>query len=277
VIALFGAGLAAAAVVVWMVLVPPATPPADPSRWLLLPVEGAPSLEGEPVSSASRFTAGSIVATDGASRAELIHSGIGRLELSPNTIVSFLSAGEGEQRFSLERGTLTASTWVPPRVFIVETAAATAVDMGCAYRLDVADDGTGQLLVTSGLVLLESHGRQSWVPDAALCRMKPGRGPGTPHAEQSSSHFRELLDAFDFDGAPIAPVIDAAADVDAITLWHLLRRAAPADRPAVYSKLAAFVPPPEGVTPEGISRLDDTMLDGWWEEILVSGPRAPGT
>ena len=51
---------------------------------------------------------------------------------------------------------------------------------------------------------------------------------------------------------------------DAFTLWHLLPRVNSAERTAVYDRLAALVPPPPGVTREGILRLDTTMLDSWW-------------
>jgi len=39
------------------------------------------------------------------------------------------------------------------------------------------------------------------------------------------------------------------------------------ERPGVYDRLAALAPPPNGVTREGILRLDRTMLDAWWSSF----------
>ena len=44
----------------------------------------------------------------------------------------------------------------PPRVLVVETPAADAVDLGCAYALEVEADGSTRLSVTSGQVALEA-------------------------------------------------------------------------------------------------------------------------
>ena len=54
---------------------------------------------------------------------------------------------------------------------------------------------------------------------------------------------------------------------DALTLWHLLSRVSDADRPGLYDRLAWLAPPPEGVTREGILRLDRQMLDAWWSSF----------
>src|SRR6185437_16578028 len=54
---------------------------------------------------------------------------------------------------------------------------------------------------------------------------------------------------------------------DALTLWHLLSRADDEQRMAVYEHLRALVPPPANVTKEGVLRLDQVMLDRWWNEL----------
>ena len=42
------------------------------------------------------------------------------------------------------------------------------------------------------------------------------------------------------------------------------------DRVRVYEKLAAFAPPPPGVTREGVLRLDQQMLETWKNELELS-------
>jgi hypothetical protein len=56
---------------------------------------------------------------------------------------------------------------------------------------------------------------------------------------------------------------------DALTLWHLLSRADEKQRMVVYQRLRALAPPPSDVTKEGILRLNQVMLDRWWNELGV--------
>jgi len=54
---------------------------------------------------------------------------------------------------------------------------------------------------------------------------------------------------------------------DTLTLWHLLERVEGEDRVRVYEQMAALVPPPEGVTREGILQLNEEMLQLWKEKL----------
>jgi hypothetical protein len=54
-----------------------------------------------------------------------------------------------------------------------------------------------------------------------------------------------------------------------MTLWHLLARGTPDERARVYDRLAALVPPPEGVSREGILRGDRIALSRWWDKLGV--------
>src|SRR5262249_15473466 len=62
-------------------------------------------------------------------------------------------------------------------------------------------------------------------------------------------------------------VLSTARKQDALTLWHLLSRTQGAARAQVYDKFAAVVAPPSGVTRDGILRLDQSMLDLWWNAL----------
>jgi hypothetical protein len=80
-----------------------------------------------------------------------------------------------------------------------------------------------------------------------------------------------VLDREDFGGnartAAFSTVIKSARQRDAFTLWHLLARASAAERSRLFDRLAELVPAPQGVTREGILRLDQPMLDLWWNEF----------
>ena len=61
-------------------------------------------------------------------------------------------------------------------------------------------------------------------------------------------------------------VLSAARKRDGLSLWHLLSSTEGPARERVYERLAALVPPPAGVTREGVLALEERMLDRWrWE------------
>jgi hypothetical protein len=107
-----------------------------------------------------------------------------------------------------------------------------------------------------------------------VCATRAKVGPGTPYFEDASSSFRESLSRFDFGpgsqeerNAELDVILKEARPRDALTLWHLLVRVNQADRGRVYDRLAALVPPPTGVTRDGVLRLDQDMLDLWWNQL----------
>ena len=199
-------------------------------------------------------------------------AGIGTVDVEPGSRVGLLSTTPGDYRLHLERGTLHALIWAPPGQFFVETPSSTAVDLGCAYTLSVDDNGDGLVRVTTGWVGFEWHGRESFIPMGAVCRTRKGLGPGTPHYEDAAERFRGALDAIDFgDGLARAMALDTALESarerDAVSLWHLLSRVAPPDRDRVFDTLAKFVPPPPGVTRDGIRAGRRDQLDAWWNRL----------
>jgi hypothetical protein len=142
------------------------------------------------------------------------------------------------------------------------------------YTLQVDDSGAGLLRTTMGWVGFKLNGHESFIPAGAVCKTRPKIGPGTPYFEDASSSFRDALSRFDFE--PTTPaerknllnivLVDARKN-DALTLWHLLSRVSDDDRPGVYERLAALAPPPASVTRDGILRLDQPMLDVWWNSL----------
>jgi hypothetical protein len=62
-------------------------------------------------------------------------------------------------------------------------------------------------------------------------------------------------------------ILDQARPRDTLTLWHLLARVDGEDRGRVYDRMAMFVPPPAGVTREGVLDLDPKMLDAWRDAL----------
>ena len=265
---------AAAAIVIaaggWLAFV------MGPSTWGVSRVSGSPAVEGRAVSGRARLARGEWLETDAASRARIAVGRIGSVEVEPNTRVQLLASGGSEHRMALDRGTIHARIWAPPKLFYVNTAAAVAVDLGCAYTLQVDANGAGLLRVTHGWVGFERDGRDAYVPEGAVCATRADKGPGTPRYEDAPSGYAEALALLDF-GAPDDPRRAAALDLilstarrrDAMTLWHLLARGTADERSRVYDRLAMLVPPPAGVSRESILGGNRGALNRWWDGIGV--------
>lgn len=213
---------------------------------------------------AESLRVGSTLETDAVSSAKIDVADIGHVEVAPNSLVKLVNSTESEHRLSLERGKLSARIYAPPRLFVVDTPSAVAVDLGCAYDLDVDEAGDSRLHVTSGYVALEREGLESIVPAGAICYTKRGKGLGTPFSESASPEFQKELRKFDFhDGGTrsLAKILELAKAKDTLTLWHLISRVSGSDRTHVLDKTLTFANLPEGVTRKGILRLDKNMLE----------------
>ena len=225
--------------------------------WPVAPLEGAPRVARRAIEGASRLAVGDWLETDASSRARVSVGSIGEVVVEPNTRVRLLEAGDRRQRLHLALGTVTAVIVAPPRQFVVETPSARAVDLGCAYTLEVDPSGAALVTVIAGWVRFEHEGRESFIPAGARCATRPGTGPGTPYFTDAPAAFKNALTMLDVApgdparGERLATVLAEARREDAFTLWHLLAWSAGADRDAVYARLAELVPPPAGVTREG--------------------------
>jgi hypothetical protein len=240
------------------------------ASWEVARLAGAPTVGSDRIGETGRLRVGQWLETDGSSRAKINVAGIGHVEVEPNSRLRLVETRLLEHRLALARGTLHATILAPPRLFFVDTPSAVAVDLGCAYTLQVDDAGASLLRVDSGFVAFVRDGRESIVPAGALCATRPGIGPGTPYFEDAPAALRSALARFDFAGGgneALRVVLAAARPGDSLTLWHLLFRVTGAGRRQVYDALTALTPPPSGVTREGVLRLDQKMLDLWKAEM----------
>lgn len=239
--------------------------------WDVARLVGAPMIGSSRIGQKGQLSVGQWLETDDKSRARISVAAIGQVEIDPNTRVRLLETRATEHRLELARGRMSAHIWAPPRLFFVDTPSAVAADLGCAYTLEVDDNGASLLRVTAGWVALQLRDRESVVPAGAACATRPGIGPGTPYFEDASPNFRSALTQLDFDPAAsrsndaqvLKGLLAEARVRDTLTLWHLLYRVEGNERVLVYERLAALAPPPEGVTREGALRLDESMLRLW--------------
>jgi FecR protein len=252
-------------------------PAAPEAGWNLSDLEGAPQIGSQTLSSTNTTTKlkiGQTLTTNSSSRVSISENDLGQIQVDPNSQLRLLQSGSNHKRIQLDRGTIHAYIWAPPTQFVVDTPSAVAVDLGCAYTLHVEPDGSGIIRTTLGWVGFHLNGRDSFIPAGAMCRTRRNVGPDTPYFEDASERFRQSLAAFDsaaedstHQDVSLSSVLAQSRPKDALTLWHLLSRTSGRNRHLVYHRLADLVPPPAGVTRDGILQLDPHMLDLYWNAL----------
>ncbi len=244
-----------AGVVIWSVVRP--TGPSWAVEW--------ESASGD--TRADRLAVGQRLATRAGERARVQVADVGEVTLEPESRLRLVRANAQEQRMALDRGVLRALIFAPPRQFVVDTPSAAAVDLGCVYTLEVAEDGASTVIVESGWVSFERDGRETFIPAGARCVTRRGEDLGLPHFLDADPALVAALDRAMTDPAALATVLANARADDALTLWHLLARTRGDVRGAVFDRLSALVPPPPGVTRDGVLSADGAMLDLWWNAL----------
>ena len=238
--------------------------------WVIEREAGRPLVAAQPLAAAGRVRVGEWIVTDDSSVAVVQVGSIGRVEVKPGSRVQLLAARPTDHRLALARGTIAAAVDAPPRLFFVETPSGTAVDLGCAYTLEVDSLGNSWLHVTSGYVEFQWGGRRSIVPLGAIAETRPGVGPGVPYLADAPPALRRAVSAFDFGrggAAAVRAALVAARPEDALSLWHLLSRVDGGARGPVYDRLASLVPPPAGVTRVAVLGLEPAALTTYWNTI----------
>jgi hypothetical protein len=248
-------------------------PPATAMRgaWAVELRDGSATIGDTSIDSRGALRQGQWLVTGEDGAAHVRARGIGTIDVQPRTRVRLAQAHGVQKRLELASGTIDAFITSPPRVFLVDTPAGRAIDMGCMYTLR-AVDGQTELSVSLGYVILESGERSSTVPAGAACTMRQGMGPGLPLFADASEQFRNAAFMFDVGKDPrggLETILATARPRDAMTLWHLLQRVDEEDRGAVFDALERLDPPPAGVTRAGAVSLNAEMLGRWWNSLRM--------
>lgn len=239
-------------------------------RWDVVRVAGSPSVNAKSIGGVGQIGAGEWIETDARSRAIVKVGEIGSVEVDPNTRIRVVTTRPREHRLALAKGEIRAKISAPPKLFFVDTASGTAVDLGCEYELSTDQQGFGLLHVTQGWVSFQWKGLESLVPAGANCRTRPESGPGIPYFDDAPQGLKQALENFGAlkAGDDALSIILAESRVrDTLTLWHLLARVDPNDRGRVFDRIAALTPLPAGVSREQALKLDPQTLARWREEL----------
>jgi hypothetical protein len=210
----------------------------------------------------SRGTKGDWIETGAASTAHFQIANIGSVDVEPNTRLRIVADRPNEHRLSLKRGEIHAKIFAPPKLFFVDTASATAEDLGCEYSLKTDEDGSGVLHVTLGWVSFQWQGHESLVPAGASCRTYPHIGPGVPYFDDAPQALTDALRTNSLDD-----ILANARVRDTLTLWHLLSRVGVNDRQRVYDRIAALTPVPPDILREKALTLDPDTLARWKDSL----------
>jgi anti-sigma factor RsiW len=240
------------------------------TRWEVRRLEGRPAVGGRSISGAGRIGIGEWIETDAGSRATVTIGAIGSVEVAPNTRVRVVATRPDDHRLALDRGEIRATISAPPKLFVVETASGTAVDLGCEYALRTGEDGSGLLRVTKGWVSFQWNGLESLVPAGASCPTRPQLGPSLPYFDDATDAMKQALAVFALEkveGSALNVILTEARVRDTLTLWHLLSRVDVSGRARVYDRIAALTPVPAGVSREKALELDPATLTRWREEL----------
>jgi hypothetical protein len=237
-------------------------------------LDGVPRINAKAFGSRARFRIGQWLETDAQSRARLEVPGVGGVAIEPRSRVRLTEASSTIYRLRLERGALRALISAPAGRFIVDTPSSVAVDLGCAYTLELDEGGGSLLRVSSGLVALSHDQREALIPAGFACASVGPTGGCTPYNVDASAVFQQTIRELDLvagliasDNGALARVLDQSRERDAVTLWHLVARTESPARDRVVARLAELVPPPDGVSREGAAAGDRAMLDLWWNSF----------
>jgi len=240
------------------------------TRWEVRVLEGSPVVASRVLTDGGQVGAGDWIETDARARATIDVGAIGTVEIAPDSRVRVTATRANEHRLTLERGRIHAVISAPPRIFFVDTASATAVDLGCEYTLNADEAGDGVLRVTRGWVSFQTDGLESLVPAGAACATHRRVGPGLPYFEDATDSFRQAVNDFGFQkiaSESLNTMLAEARARDTLTLWHLLTRVSEADRARVYDRMAALTAVPPAVSRESVLKLDPRTLQRWREEL----------
>ena len=214
----------------------------------------------------------------GAHEAELAIADIGSAQLSPKTRIRLERTSAERHQLYLERGRMDAHVSAPPRLFAVGTPSGQVTDLGCAYTLEVDENGAGSIEVRSGMVELEaSNGRVVVVPAGASARLLAGRRASLPLDKRANAQLVEAVADFhkgkiDAPGSQAAEAIDriltSANASDAITIANLVRLVPAGTQRTVLDRLMQLAPAPQQMTVDDVIELD--LFDMWFDEIVFA-------
>jgi len=183
----------------------------------------------------------------------------GWLEASPDTRIR--RDDSPVAHFTLERGGLDVFVVAPPRWLTVSIPGVDVVDLGCAYSLTVAEDGTGIVAVSAGSVRLEGKGDPTYLHAGTMAATWPEGRTGLPIRRDAPDTLVQAADAFDRGSGEVEALLAEARTADAVTLWQLLFRVSMGQRAQVLDRLEELLGEAFPVDRGRLIRLDPEAME----------------
>jgi ferric-dicitrate binding protein FerR (iron transport regulator) len=205
-------------------------------------------------------------------RARVQVAEIGLVEIEPSSVFTLLESRADRRRFRLDRGEVRVRISAPPAVFVIETPAARAIDLGCAYRLRIAPGGEGTIDVSDGWVEMDRGFEQTLVPAGAAAAFFADR-ISPAYMQDTNPVFRDaMLEWWRSEDLPVrratlARAVSSATRQDAFTLLNMLHHALSEERRTIYDRLEGFVPAPPEVSRAAVLAGSPNAAEAWWPVI----------
>lgn len=270
----FGFAMAACAVVVLALFAYRAYNTAR-TGWHFVAEQGHPDVEGRSMKSGVLHVGQSLETTAG-ERVRIQVASIGEVEVRDQSQVKLLESREGRQRLAMRYGTMHARIYAPPAVFVVDTPAARAVDLGCEYTLKVDKNGNGHLSVDLGWVQLEYSNAESLVPSGMEAQIASSGSITPAYYPDATQAFRDALVRWSLVGTLndterlqlLDTLLKEARLRDSLTLVNLFFRARSQDERAhIFDRLNQLVPAPPEVNRDDVVAGIHSAVSPWWPEV----------
>src|SRR3989454_9873429 len=111
--------------------------------WEVTRLAGRPLVGERLLGASGRLRVGQWLETDDSSRAMILVADIGHVDVKPGTRIRLVRARATDHRLAPPPGATLAKGDAPPRPLFVHMPAGVAVDLGCAYALEVDSSGNG--------------------------------------------------------------------------------------------------------------------------------------
>jgi hypothetical protein len=242
----------------------------SPAFWQVQTLKGSPVAGDKIINDSGILPAGGWLKTDIHSGARLKTGMAGEMDVDPGSELQLVSTKENDYKVYLKFGRLYVKIWTPTNLLSLIIPSAYVIDKGSTYTIEVDKSGSSSLRVITGSIIIRSGTDNEIIPAGAVCETMKNRNPGTPYFQNSSAAFKTALSVYDFGNrsrADLEKVIQNAGKNDAMSLWYLLKDTSPGGMELVYNKLAELVPPPAGVSLDGIKKGDNNMLLMWWDRL----------
>lgn len=239
------------------------------SPWKVRTITGKVLVNGQ-LNISERWEENESLVTDSFSKAVVNVPGTARIEVNSNSFLILQKAKDKQNRIKISKGKLRVINNSLMPYLSIEADHSVIHDRGGTFEIAINDNTTTSVEVEYGYLEIEQKGRNYFIDKGYTCDIRQNYHPGTPYRIDASEELKNEVRKFDYENGgdnSVQQIISLSTESDMLTLLSLIERVSSSYRSILFSKIAAYFPPPAKVTLEGIIKLDRDMLEQWWFEI----------